>query len=402
MTVRGLLSIAFAASALLALPAPTFAMQSTAWDFRGGQLPGKWDVSQTWSVNPSTDGLHITTNGDGRMLRAPLWGETIDTVTFSFLSARPTEALLLWHQPGQPEDTLVQLPFTIDAGTQPSLLTLDMGTYAAWNGHPDRLGFALPAGSDLTLQAIQLNHWSALEKTAEAWRAFWVMDKFHGYSINFLWGPLLTFNPVGRSELFTTLPPKGMSAIRVFYYAIGILGLLLLAHWAFITQRGRRPFLASSRLFGPQPHLRLFVLVCAVAWVLFDARMGLELLSYAKADLDTYVRKPAGERTLRDHQNFEDIVMQSLPELRSRPVFLYLGPAGTPFAGRLRYFAYPSLPVTDAADLAKTDTVLVVARDDIAVDAQGRLTADGKPMTGTGKILKRFDDTSFLYRTDPR
>jgi hypothetical protein len=247
------------------------------------------------------------------------------------------------------------------------------------------------------LQTIQLQRWSLAEKIGEAWHSFWTFDNYRPYSINFLWGPLFTSNPVGRSQLFTTLPPKGWSANRLFLTILGVVALLLFLHWWLIAKRGQRPLLRTLPA-GISGHLVLFFMVFAALWLVLDLRMGMEFLRYVKTDYTAYIAKPAGEKLFRDHRNFEDVMQQSLPVLQQQPRYLFLGPSQTPFLARMRYFTFPSVPVEEGQNEQDVHTILVFERPDIAMDSQNRLTQDGQVMTSPGKILQRFSDQSFLFQ----
>jgi hypothetical protein len=325
------------------------------------------------------------------MMRTPDLNHGIESITFHFLTERPTEALLLWHAHNEALTRIYQMPFTIqpDAGT--ATVALDLTAFPAWDPRTDRLGFAMPAGADVTLQSIELDHWSFTEKLTEGWKSFWTFDTFRSHSINFLWGPVLAFNPVGRATIFAQLPARGMSALRIFYFAIALIGIALLLRWFLQThvQPARRK---------PWPYVKIFLLGTAAVWVLFDLRMGAELLSYAVTDYRTYVFQPQGQKMLRDHESFEDTVFRAMPVLQSRPVFLFFGPDHTPFTARLRYFAYPSKPAATDEEAHQTDTVFVFERPDVDTDAQQQLTVDGKAVTGPGKVLERFGPSTFLFR----
>lgn len=397
--VRLLRAIVFAG--LLVIPSLGWAMQTMDWDFRHNNLPGSdWDAAG-WSADAkgSEQGLHVSTQTDGKMVSKADFPFPVDAVELTFLAPHPTQAILLWHNRSMEQGLLVQLPFEIRGDAQPIVVRLDLSIYPAWDAKADRLGLALPAGADVTVQNIRFLHWNMLEKVAEAWRSFWTFDQYHSYTVNFLWGPLLTFSSIGREQLFTTLPPKGWSAGRIFLPILGIVALLLLLHWFFVAKRGSRASFERLRLpRHVSTHAALLLAVFAGLWLFFDLRMGVELLSYGGRAYAEYVSQPFGKRLLGDHLYFEDAMEQSLPYLKQRPRFLFLGPAQTPFLQRMRYFGYPSLPVEDGQKPTDVNTVFVFERPDVTIDGQGHLMQDGKALTSPGKVLLRFGENSFLFR----
>jgi hypothetical protein len=266
---------------------------------------------------------------------------------------------------------------------------IPLSTNRQWDPHTEKIAFAFPAGTEVLIPAIVWTTWTPLEKMTELWRSFWTTDTYRSYSINFVWGPVLTSNPIARRDIYEYLPPRGISATRYLYPLLGIaivIGIALL-------------FLTPDRTKGKKRMLRCIVGSFAAAWLLFDLRMGVEMFGYVVNDWQRYVTKPVAEQTFRTHGTFYSIAQQSLPTLMQQPAYGFLAKDGTPFYSNLRYMTYPSLPKTEDMDQTGLTTWLVIDRPDVAVNSRGQLTVKGAPKTSSGTILQRFDDHSFLFRT---
>ncbi len=371
-------------AALILLPTAAFALEETPLDFRDAQVPGNWDVLGFESAVPEAGGLHLKAAGEaGRIFTKDILTQDADAVTFWVISATDVEGDFLWHTPEFPEGTLARVPFSIPAGE--SQQHINLIDYPSWNSRPDGYGLALPAGADVTVQAMIFHRWSPMEKAWEMASSFWKFDTWQPYSINFLWGPVLTRTSIGTAELWNTYPPpKGWSVGRILLPIFAVLAAGIFVYWLV-----RRDARAGAMLFA----------VIAVLWMGFGFRMGMELLSYAKQDSDTYLSKPAGEKRFRTLADFQDVVEQSLPELQRDPVYGLIIEPGLPVIARMRYLTYPSMPALSETELSQAKTWLVYGRPDVTVNQNGALIADGETLAASGTILKRFDESTFLYRS---
>jgi protein-S-isoprenylcysteine O-methyltransferase Ste14 len=368
----------------LLAPIAAHAESVTTWDFSNKNIPGQWDVGGWSAATPEEGGLHVSSRTDGAMMRAPDVPGGIDAVRFSFSAAAPQSALFLWHPHTLPAGQFYQVPLTVPAG-HPSTADLDLTTVQGWDRGSDKVGIALPAGADLTIRRIDLVTWSPADKLAFAWNSFWTFDFFGATSINFLWGPIIRFAPVTQDALFSTPPPQGWSADRVFLalLAIAAVAALLLR---FVQKWSRRRALL------------LFFGIGAGLWLFFDLRMGAEFLTHAVQDVQTQFLPPAGKRTYRTFENFYDAITVSVPALTKHPTYGFLYPKGAPLESRVRYLTYPSLPVGSSAPEAKNVKAwLIFRRSDVRVDDKGNLTEGGMVLASGGKVTQRFDETSFLY-----
>lgn len=377
--------------ALLALglmvPGFALAFQESVLDFRGSTVPGKWDVTNWQDVQTTPEGLHIRANVDGKMMRVLDVPFGIKLVQLTFANVRqPLEGVVLWHRRKTPPDNILQLPFTLTGWQNPETVTLDFTPYDEWDPHTDYFGFGLPTGADVTLQDIRFVRPSLWENITEAWKTYWIFDQYRPYSINFLWGPQLTYNAYARSVLFENLPPISHSALRLFYYVLAVAAVGLALHRFVLKKRGR--------------HLLWFFGVFAVLWVALDARMGLELLSYAKTDLQTYIGVPARDKWLRTYRNFYAFPETSLP-LIDKPRYGFLVPSGNPLPSLLTYFSYPRQAVVPSEPDMTLDHWIVFLRPDVRVNEDGELMVGETVMSRPGQIVERLDDQSFFFIANP-
>ncbi|MBI3619469.1 hypothetical protein HY213_05560 [Candidatus Peregrinibacteria bacterium] len=375
---------------LFFVPLAAHAEDSTVWNFQNADALKVWNV-QGISVQPTAEGFHIT--GQGGMIRATLLAHPIDVIELTFARSQATTIALLWHVPGAPQQALVQVPIVLSGGSQPETVTVNMGRYQKWSRNADLLGLGFPEGTDLVLQDMTMRGWSLSEKILEAWRSFWTFDEEKAYSINFLWGPLLVTNPVAREQLFSTLPPFGRSANSIFYGIIILAGLVIASLAAYRRMRLRDGARHRTCILA-------FLGVVASVWLVYDVRMGSEILSYAARDYRTYVSQPPGNRTLRNLENFYDVVERSMPLLTLDPHYVIIVPKGIEHLATVALsMTYPSVPLfPEEKPGPEIHAWLIFRRGDIRVDDHGQLVQGSTVLSPPGRIVTQFDQTSFLFR----
>lgn len=379
--MRSLARLTFIIS-LLATPAMAFAAQETVWDFTGGKQPGQWS---------GTPGMEASATSEGLLLRAvnesAFFGKVaehaVDAIIFTLESATDTDAMLLWRSAGM-QQGFRQMPLQLKSGEQ--TIALGTSTMPGWARKPEAVGIALPGGATVVIRSIRSEGLSLPERVAEAWKTFWMFDTFGTYSVNFLWGPLVTFDPLSRAQLYEHQPPMALSANRYFYILIALAGIILFALARWKKYRNALP---------------VFLGITAMLWVFYDLRMGAEYLSYALTDYRSYISQPAEKKRFRQYENFYAAAEQAVPLLRQDESYTVIPPAQSQVEQILQYETYPSIPArTDEQKLASR-LWFVFRRPDVRVSSGG-LVANGQPMTPPGEVLQRYDDSSFLYRVNDR
>lgn len=377
-------------SLLLFFPLFAHAEERTVWDFSQGTVPGRWTVRDFAEATMIEGGLHLKTGAtEGLLWRTANLTHPIDVVTIKVSSRSLTQAALLWHQRGDEEGILTKLLFVFPASETPLEIDIVPGTIKSWDPETPEIGFEFPTGSDVLLQEVRLRRWSPAEKFVEAWKSFWTFDTYRPYSINFLWGPLLATSPPARALLFQHLPPRASSAVRLFYLALllaGFIGAIAL----FSTKGNAR----VRRIV-----LRSTALLAIGLWLLFDLRMGAELLSYAANDVGTHVLPPPGKKTLRNYGRFYDVLAQARPSLTAVPRYGLIADEQTPYYQNLRYYTYPSLPVLPEANEPGLTLLFAVERPDLRIVGDRILKEDGKELARDGRLLLDFGSGTFLYGT---
>ena len=227
----------------LLLPSIALAVQTTVWDFREKQVPGSWKVSASLTPQTTDLGLHITAADNGGMQRAYDLGYVADVINLTFGPSVPSDAFLTWSQKNSTNG--FSIPFAISGKNPPETITIPVHQYGEWHDI-DTIGLMFPPGAQVLLQSISLSHWSLWEKMTEAWKTYWTFDTLEPYSINFLWGPMLTFTTPERLSLFQNQPPRSWSAVRIFYFILISVGIGCFLYWFFVAPSFAQP---SPRLW---------------------------------------------------------------------------------------------------------------------------------------------------------
>ncbi|NOS66784.1 MAG: hypothetical protein HOO67_00215 [Candidatus Peribacteraceae bacterium] len=379
--------ILLTAAALLAMPTAALAMTETVWNFLDGQVPGgdSWRYSGIDVPQTTPEGLRVTaSNDDGSMLVDLALPHPTQVVYITLASRTDETAKFLWHRRADVPGNLLELPFTITGGGTEQTVALDLDPYPQWDARTDAIGLSFPQGSDVLLREIRFSHWNIFDQTMEVAKSFWIFPKFNPYNINFIWGPVITFNPVGTESIFSTLPPRGRSGMWLLYAALIVVagGLIAYGIW-----KGKKQSLVV-----------IFFLAYAAVWILFDVRMGAEILSYVKNDYDTYLSKPMGQRIFRTYLSFNDMMDRTAPWLEDVEELGVLRET-SPIIAMTRYFSLPATVVEPDGPRPDVKLWLVYHRDDVTVDGEGRLTVGGVPWSAPGRIVEQLDTRAFLFRT---
>lgn len=373
-----------AAVPLLLFARPVSAMESTVWDFRG-QVPVRVTVQHLTAAETASEGLFLRTDTDGFLEFPPLESRA-DTLTLTLTNVATPKAALIWSTPELGEGEYYQADITLPVG-QSETVSLALNQIGDWDWKDSNLGLAFPAGSEVLLETMEWRAYTPLEKFWNGVLSFWTPDRFTLYSINFLWGPLIGTTPEARGMLFDTLPPPYWSATRILYGAFALAAALGAAYaWNKPDRRAR--FLTVLAAAG------------AALWIVFDARMAMEIGRYVADDWRTYVTRPAGQRTLRTHATLYDAIAEAKEALGDDRSYVLLVAPGTPTYANVRYALYPAVPVAPEKADASTPWI-VIGRTDVK-EKNGALTLDdGTVLSPAGTVTQRFDASSFFFRPRP-
>jgi hypothetical protein len=364
------------------------AEEITPWNFRG-QMPKEAQGVQLTSAQITPQGLHINTQTDGYLVWSgnPIEGP-VHVITIRAKAARPTQGSVLWQAKDAKEGELVQLYFAIPASNEMKNIDVIVSGYDQWNWRSEQFAIAFPAGSEVVIEEIQFRYWPFYERAIERWKSFWTFDSFRPYSINFLWGPLLAGNSPQRTTLFDTLPPSAPSVTRYFYVVLAIVAVASI--------------IAGRKQWRRDKAIGWFLGTFVLLWLIFDVRMGAEILSYAANDVKTYVFAEQDDRQLRNFQFIHATVERMVPELQKHATFAMVTPQGEVYFPILRYYAYPSVILPDPATWSGATAWAVIDRNDIWVDEASRLregpkNGSGKILTPPGHVAVPVNDSTFLF-----
>lgn len=371
-------------AATLLSAGPAFAMDAVTWNFTRS-IPDGIVPKNLTAVEVSKEGLYVQTLTDG-LLQLPMPDITTDSLRMVVTNADTKKIALIWQTADLGPGEFYQAEILLPAGQQQTV-NLALNQIAEWEPNAMAMGLAFPAGSEMLIHSMEWTSYSPLEKLWNGAVSFWTPDTFSLYSINFLWGPLIGTTPEARAELFASLPPKAWSATRLFYGAL-VLAAIGAAAYAWNKPDRRATFLGVLAVAG------------AAAWILFDARMTQEIVSYAAHDWRTYVLANDEDRVLRTHANLYDVIADIKELMGDDRSYALVAQEGTPFFANVRYALYPAVPLpgvpgTDAA------TWIVLASPGVRVESESLVRADGTVLVPRGAVVKRFDDSSFLFRALP-
>lgn len=271
------------------------------------------------------------------------------------------------------------VPFSLATGQTE---VTDISLEGKWKPGEKQVGILLPPHTTIFLRSIELVQQNIFERGLEAARSFWVFDQMRPYSINFVWGPQIGWNASERAHLYDVLPPVYQSGTLMIY------GILIVLIAAFIGYGRLRKIPRTTTV------QRICVLLIGV-WILLDARMGSEFLSWVWHDRETYIAVQPGERQFRDRDAFYDFADFAAPFVADRESYVFFAEYPWPYLGNMRYLTYPSIP---GIDYMNDDTWVIYRRPDMGVDALGQMTIDGEAISPPGTILGRFDKDSFIFR----
>jgi len=372
------------ALALLLLPSFASAKESQTWSFRG-QVPGDWIVSgMTAAATPN--GVRLSATQQGTFAHENDAPFPIETVSLTLTSPQATEAIFVWQESGT--DNFVQFPFLIPGQATEQRLDLNLAPFPQWEPRTERLGLVFRPGANILLQGIEVTRWGFFDKLASTWNSFLTFEQFTAYSINFLWGPLLGFNPIWVEQLLGNQPPIARSANGYFYALLAIAA-------AFVVVAARLRQLSRRRA------LSAFLVFCLAAWVVYDLRMGLEIFRYALTDHETYITTQPGQRQFRNWLTFTELSDATKELTRGKERFAFLTDYNSPFMIAMRYQTYPVLPMDESVGMSGIDTWAVFERSGAAVLPDGRLAINGAPVSPPGRVVRQFGERSFIFQATP-
>lgn len=368
----------------LALPTAALAVQTRMFEFSEGRINTQWLGQGQITMQKNDAGIVLqSTNGTGMLITTLDGAFQPQSGVIRAMAPEPAKFYFGWVHADDPEQATFMIPLSLMTGA-PEEKDFSLRDDSTWGPGTKRIAVILPPNTTMLLTQLTLQRWNVFEQTLEALRSFWVFDEQRPYSINFVWGPQIGWNPSERNHLYDLLPPVYQSGtLTVLTIVIVLIAVLLcIGIW---------------RKTSKDNIVRWIAVLLLAVWILFDVRMGSEFLSWVVRDYQTYGSKEPGAREFRDRGTFYDFAEFAAPLVADRASYLFFAERPWPYLGAMRYLTYPSIPGIDQND----DTWVVFGRSDLGVNAEGRLTVDGEAATPAGTVLGRFNDDSFVFRVTP-
>ncbi len=360
-------------------------MTSQIFDLSPNSINARWEGKGPIQMQQDAGGVILRTTGTGIFITSTDLHLSPQMGSLTISAETETTLYLTWIYKDDPEQENHSLEINIPSGK--SIQTpFSLSDIPSWNARAKKLGLILLPHTTIELHQMQFDQLNILEKSIELVRSFWTFDDYRTYSINFLWGPHLASNPVAREDLFAFVPPPSLSGT----YCIFIFLILLFSLIGFLRKYER------NDVRKKQVFLAGFWLLLAT-WILFDVRMGSEFLHYVAEDHADYIAAPESTRTFRDRNRFYDFAAFTAPLVSDRASFIFFAEQQWPYLGNMRYLTYPAIP---GIDIQHDDTWVIYRRSDVTITNLSELAIDGQPITGHGEVLGRFDNDSFIFRSD--
>lgn len=376
----------FLLTVLLVLPQFASAANTTVWELQNQQKIEGWNMNNLTEVSLLKEGLVVTTQTEGQLIKPTDISHSVDTVAISYISLTGGKGMFLWRPPHFTGSQVFQVPIVFDRSQTTQRMVLDLSNIPEWDPQSDRMGFVIGANSQVVLQRVEFTGPSFVDYIVYPLKTFFKFDQIRPYSVNFLWGPLMTYRADQLASLFAVPPPNGDSWNWMFYSMFAAGGLLIF--WA--------------RKQGKSQMVTIVVAVACSIWILYDVRMGAEMMSYAKKDLKTWWSKPIELRQYRDRGSFTAFTQMIKPYLEGEDYYVFMASRGWPFQGAMRYEQYPALPVApDNAENVRT--WVVYDKPGVTLDTDNRITLEnGNAISPPGEILFNYARGAFVFRTFPQ
>lgn len=383
--VRALHSSIGSAAAFLAfvIPCVTSAMSSETFDFAMNSVNARWEGKGSIGMRQENAGILLHASGTGLLVTNTQLRIVPSMGSIRVTTDMPTTAYFLWSYADDAAHVNYTIPIDIPAGTLTDV-PFSLSNVRNWGKGEKSIGIVLEPSTTILIHSIRFDALNPLETLLEMTRSFWTFDVIRTYSINFLWGPYVAFDPVERAMLFRFVPPTSLSGTYVLFIGlvVALIALSVLARHAKHRRSKRSIAIACS-------------VMIACSWFLLDLRMGLEFLHSVGIDRRDYVAAHESTRTFRDRHRFYDFAAFAAPLVSDRTSYIFFAEQQWPYLGNMRYLTYPAIP---GIDIEHDDTWVIYRRSDVSVNDAGQLTIDGLPVTGAGTILDRFDEHSFVFR----
>ena len=369
---------------LVLLLAPSIcSAKQTVWNMKGVDKLESWNHKGFSQISLTPEGLFIVTETQGQLARKGPISHKVDTVTINYSSPTGANGIFFWQTPDMEGNNAYNIPIRFGPSAGSTSMVLDLSKLPQWTPKSKLIGFNFNEGTQIILESIIFNGPSIGDTIKHSARSIFVFDTYRGHSVNFLWGPRLVNTSEAISIVYAEMPPIGKSWNQVFYWLL----LIILIPLVLIKRRTEKPWLPT------------FLICFAVLWVLYDARMGSEILSYAKTDWNTWWSKPIELKDFRDRGSFTAFTKVATEFIQDEQHYALITPSGWPYFGSMTYETYPAIPKALSEDLSDVKLWFVYRMPNVSLDEQNRITVNGEPISPPGEIFLRFEPGAFMFRT---
>ncbi len=367
---------------LLLMPAAAKA-GSTVWNMEGIEKLEGWNHKNFSSIGLTPDGLVIRTSEQGQLARQGNIRHKVDTIAITYSSPSGANGIFFWQPRHLSGNNAFNIPMNFSPSLQTTTMVLDVSNIKEWDPSSTLIGFNFNAGTNITLKKIEFSGPSFIDTFKSSLHSIFVFDEYKSYTVNFLWGPRLVPRMEFVDKLYHKAPPYGTSWNTVLYYILAVAFLV-----SFIVFRKKHT-----------NWLRVFIAVFAVFWLMYDARMGAEIVQYAKTDWKEWWSKPIEMRIYRDRSSFPVFTELAASMIEEDDAYALITKTGWPYFGMMRYETYPTLPLSTSDDLSNVRHWFVYRMPNVRINEENRITLDGEAISPPGEVLLLFEKSSFMFRT---
>ncbi|MCA9370618.1 MAG: hypothetical protein KC680_01505 [Candidatus Peregrinibacteria bacterium] len=352
------------------------AAKTTVWDMQVPKLE-HWNHKGFTSIELVPQGLMMTaTDQQGQLAREGNIHHSVDTIDILYSSSVGAHGIFFWQPKSMEGNQAYHIPITFEPTSVSRSMRLDLSQIPEWDPSSKLIGFNLNPGSQLTLQHISLTGPGLLEKLTAGARSLLTFDVIHAYSVNFLWGPRMVSNVDHVHSVFQEVPPRGSSVNGALYV-----------------------LLVAAVIFGaPNNRMKRVAVLFILFWILYDLRMGTEMMTYANTDIKTWWSKPIELKDYRDRGSFtafSKVAAEFVEDTDKK--YVLLTPTGWPYFNTMQYETYPASPTTSDEGASLW---FVFDMHNAYVNDEGRILVDDKPVSPPGKVILSYEPGAFIFRTN--
>jgi hypothetical protein len=371
---------------MLVMPIALHAKETETLDFSEGKINAEWRGVGPITIERRADGILLQTGeGTGMLLTSSALSFLPHAAEIEAIVPESVAVKFIWSHVSDPEERTAYIQFTLRRnGTHDPVL---LSRSNNWTKGQKEMGLLIDPHSVVFIKKIHFTKWSLFEQIKSGIRSWMQFDTLRPYSINFVWGPQIGWNPMEVNVMYDNVPPISTSAFWMFSLGLTVICIIVL-----IGNVTKAHFLRRM------VNTRVLLVAIGACWMVLDLYMGAQFLSWVRTDFATYISQPPETRTFRDRSNFYDFAMKAKELVSDRETYIFMSEVPWPYLGNMRYITYPSIP---AFRVGTDDTWVIFERVEMDVSPAGELTFNGDPVTHPGTVLSRPSTHTMVFRGAP-